>query len=53
MGGFRGGISVALALSMTDNTSSEIILYMTYIIVLFPIIVQGLSIGALVKKIYS
>lgn len=52
-GGLRGGISVALALSLTDNTSSEIILYMTYIIVLFSIIVQGLSIGALVKKIYS
>ena len=52
-GGLRGGISVALALSLTDNTSSEIILYMTYIIVLFSIIVQGLSIGALVKKIYA
>ena len=52
-GGLRGGISVALALSLTDNTSSEIILYMTYTIVLFSIIVQGLSIGALVKKIYS
>ncbi len=52
-GGLRGGISVALALSLTDNTSSEIILYITYTIVLFSILVQGLSIGAFAKKIYS
>jgi len=52
-GGLRGGISIALALSLTDNASSEIILYITYIVVLFSIIVQGLSIGVFVKKIYK
>lgn len=51
-GGLRGGISIALALSLADNSSSEIILYITYSVVLFSIIVQGLSIGALVKKLY-
>jgi len=52
-GGLRGGISIALALSLTENSSSEIILYITYSVVLFSILVQGLSIGPLVKKIYN
>ncbi len=52
-GGLRGGISIALALSLTDNSSSEVILYITYSVVLFSILVQGLSIGPLVKKIYG
>lgn len=52
-GGLRGGISIAMALSLTDNPASEVILYITYSVVLFSILAQGLSIGALVKKIYS
>ncbi|MDY8134555.1 sodium:proton antiporter [Aquimarina sp. 2201CG5-10] len=51
-GGLRGGISIALALNLMGNSSSEVILYITYVVVLFSIIVQGLSIGKLVKKIY-
>ena len=52
-GGLRGGISIALALSLADNPSAEIILYITYVIVIFSIIVQGLSIGSFVKKLYN
>ncbi|WP_299247074.1 sodium:proton antiporter [uncultured Aquimarina sp.] len=52
-GGLRGGISLALALSLADNPSSEVILYITYVVVFFSIIVQGLSIGKLVKKLYK
>ncbi len=52
-GGLRGGISIALALSLLNNSSSEVILYITYVVVLFSIIVQGLSIGTLVKKMYK
>ncbi|MCL4147502.1 UNVERIFIED_CONTAM: hypothetical protein GTU68_059247 [Idotea baltica] len=52
-GGLRGGISIALALSLTDNPSSEVILYITYTVVVFSIFAQGLSIGTLVKKIYN
>ncbi len=51
-GGLRGGISLALALSLSESLSGEVILYITYVVVLFSIIVQGLSIGAFVKKIY-
>ena len=51
-GGLRGGISIALALSLSDSLSGSLILHITYIVVLFSIIVQGLSIGTVVKKLY-
>ncbi len=51
-GGLRGGISIALALSLANNSSSEIILYITYVVVIFSIIIQGLSIGSFVQKLY-
>lgn len=52
-GGLRGGISIALALSLSSELSGDLILHITYIIVLFSIIVQGLSIGRVVKKLYK
>jgi len=53
-GGLRGGISLALALSLTAETTSsnQIIFFITYTVVLFSIVFQGLSIGKLVKKLY-
>ncbi len=51
-GGLRGGISIALALSLAKNESSELIVAITYMVVLFSIIIQGLTIGKLVKKLY-
>jgi CPA1 family monovalent cation:H+ antiporter len=51
-GGLRGGISLALAFSLADLPFGEIIIQMTFIIVVFSIIVQGLSIGKLVKKLF-
>ncbi|GGG23825.1 sodium:proton antiporter [Dokdonia pacifica] len=52
-GGLRGGISIALALSLHESLSSELIVYITYVVVLFSIIGQGLSIGTLAKKLYK
>ncbi len=52
-GGLRGGISIALALSLAEDLSSEIIVYITYVVVLFSILVQGMSIGRFAKKIYN
>lgn len=52
-GGLRGGLSVALALSLQDGAYGDLFVVITYIIVLFSIVVQGLTIGrfaALVKK---
>ena len=49
-GGLRGGISVALALSLPDSAEREIILAITYCVVVFSILVQGLTIGRLIKR---
>ena len=49
--GLRGGISIALALSLPDGDIKDIILYATYVVVVFSIIVQGLSIEKLVTKL--
>lgn len=49
-GGLRGGISVALALSLPAGENREAILAVTYAIVVFSIIVQGLTIGKLMKS---
>lgn len=52
-GGLRGGISVALALSLPFHMYRGKFVALTYIIVVFSIVVQGLTIGRLAKKIYG
>ncbi len=48
-GGLRGGISVALALSLPAVPAREVLLAITYQVVVFSILVQGLTIGRLVR----
>lgn len=50
-GGLRGGISIALALSLEPGSERDIILSMTYGVVVFSLLVQGLSIGQIAKRI--
>jgi CPA1 family monovalent cation:H+ antiporter len=50
-GGLRGGISVALALSLPAGPAKQEILVITYGVVIFSIIVQGLTIGNVVKRV--
>ena len=50
-GGLRGGISVALALSLPRGDHRSILVSLTYIIVVFSILVQGMTIGKLAKKL--
>jgi CPA1 family monovalent cation:H+ antiporter len=52
-GGLRGGIAVALALSLPVNEYKATILTLTYAVVLFSIIVQGLTIKPLVEKLVA
>lgn len=52
-GGLRGGISVALALSIPAGVARDEILTFTYVIVVFSILVQGLSVGKLIKSYQS
>lgn len=49
-GALRGGIAVALALSIPPGDKRDIVLTMTYVVVVFSILVQGLTIGPLVKR---
>jgi CPA1 family monovalent cation:H+ antiporter len=49
-GGLRGGISVALALSLPIGAEREIILALTYCVVVFSILVQGITIGRIIRR---
>jgi CPA1 family monovalent cation:H+ antiporter len=50
-GGLRGGISIALALGLTQEMHRDLFLIITYIVVVFSILVQGLTIEKLIKRI--
>jgi len=50
-GGLRGGISIALALSLSAEMNREMFLVMTYLIVVFSILVQGLTIEPLIRRL--
>ena len=49
--GVRGGISVALALSLPPGPHREIVQMLTYSVVVFTILVQGLTVGRLVRSL--
>jgi CPA1 family monovalent cation:H+ antiporter len=50
-GGLRGGISVALALSLPDFPDKDLVLALTYGVVIFSIVVQGLTVGRVVRAV--
>lgn len=52
-GGLRGGISIALALSLAPEMHRDLFLVVTYVVVVFSILVQGLSIGKLVQRVVN
>ena len=52
-GGLRGGISVALALSIPPSPERHVILAITYAVVLFSILIQGLTLEKLVRSIFT
>jgi CPA1 family monovalent cation:H+ antiporter len=49
-GGLRGGISIALALSLPPVPERQVILACTYVVVIFSVLVQGLTIGKVVAR---
>lgn len=53
LGGLRGGLSLALVLSLPASEYKDILLIVTYICVAFSILVQGISIGPIAKNILS
>ena len=50
-GGLKGGISVALALSLPEGEWKPLIMSCTYMVVIFSIIVQGLTVAPLAKRV--
>ncbi|MEM6986416.1 MAG: sodium:proton antiporter [Pseudomonadota bacterium] len=52
-GGIRGGISVALALSLPESPWRTLLLTATYVIVVLSILVQGLSIKRLISTVFN
>jgi CPA1 family monovalent cation:H+ antiporter len=48
-GGLRGGISVAMALSLPDSDSRSLVLTLTYFVVVFSILVQGLTLSRVIR----
>ncbi|KAF2325842.1 MAG: sodium:proton antiporter [Flavobacterium nitrogenifigens] len=50
-GGIRGGVSIALVLSMPEGEYKNLLLEVTYIVVLFSIVVQGLTVGKLANRV--
>lgn len=52
-GGLRGGLSVAMALSLANGMHRDEFVLITYMIVVFSIIVQGLTIGKLARKLQA
>ena len=50
-GGLRGGISIALALGLTQVMERDLFLVITYVVVVFSILFQGMTVGKLIKKL--
>lgn len=50
-GGLKGGISVALALSLPEFEGRDVVVTITYAVVVSSILMQGLTIGALIKRL--
>ena len=49
-GGLRGGVSIALVLSVDNGEHKNLLLEITYFVVVFSIVVQGLTVGKVAKK---
>ncbi|WP_276681139.1 cation:proton antiporter [Empedobacter brevis] len=50
-GGIRGGVSIALVLSMPNSEWKDLLLEITYIVVLFSIVIQGLTVGKVARRV--
>ena len=50
-GGLKGAVSVALALSLPPGEIRDVLVAVTYVVVVFSIIVQGLTVGQLIERV--
>lgn len=52
-GGLRGGISIALALGLAPEMNRSLFLFVTYVVVIFSILFQGLTVEGVIKRFYG
>ena len=52
-GGLRGGISIALALALPEGPMKDLILTVTYVVVVFSVIVQGATVGKVARRVLA
>ena len=50
-GGLRGGISFALALSLPPSPQRDVVVLATYVVVVFSVLAQGLTVAHLVRRL--
>ncbi len=50
-GGLRGGISIALALSLPESDDKATLLTVTFVVVVFSVVVQGLTIARVIRRV--
>jgi CPA1 family monovalent cation:H+ antiporter len=50
-GGLRGGISIALALSLPAGDEKNLLVTATYVVVLFSVLIQGATVGEVIKRL--
>lgn len=53
LGGVRGGISIALALSVPEGPYKQLIVVATYVVVLFSVLIQGSSVALVARRLFS
>jgi len=51
--GLRGGLSLAMALSLSSTMNRDLFIYLTYIVVIFTIVIQGLTLKKVVSKVFG
>jgi CPA1 family monovalent cation:H+ antiporter len=50
-GGLRGGVSIALALTLPDGPLKELLVTATYVVVVFSMLVQGTTVGLAARRL--
>lgn len=53
LGGVRGGISIALALSLPEGEHKHVIVLATYVVVLFSVVVQASAVGKAARRLFA
>jgi monovalent cation:H+ antiporter, CPA1 family len=51
-GGLRGGISIALALTLPSSDMQKLLVTATYVVVVFSVAIQGTTVGLAARRLF-